>query len=81
VVKVLATSGAIVVDRKVPARGASESRDGFALAELVLVASTAVPLTMTQDAEVEACWSDVTVASDRVAEVSVTTVPFASVES
>ena len=80
-VKLLATSGARVVDRKVPAMGASESSDGFAMTELVLVASTVVPLTMTQDAEVVACWSIVPVASDGAAEVRVTIVPFVNVES
>ena len=81
VVQVLATSGARVVDRNVPAKGASDSSEGVALAEFVLVASTVVPLITTQDADVGACWNVVAVAPDGTAEVSVTTVPFVSVDS
>lgn len=80
-VQVLATSGTRVVDRNVPAKGASDSSDGVALAEVVSVARTVVPLSTTQDAEVGACCPVVAVATDAAAGVSVTTVPFIIVES
>ena len=80
-VQVLATSGARVVDRNVPAKGASDSNEGVALAEFMLVASTVVPLITTEDAEVGVCRSVVAVAPDDTAVVSVTTVPFVNVES
>jgi hypothetical protein len=55
VVQVLATSGKRLVDRYVPAKGASDNSAGVAVAVFALVASTVVPLITTQDAEVEAC--------------------------